>query len=60
VLKFIEYNITEYNKANAGPPPPGDNGMAERMLKMKGTQQLAMVTKGLAAYKAANGRGATA
>lgn len=59
VLKFIEYNIEEYNKATAGPPPPGDNGMAERMLKMKSAQQLAMVNKGLAAYKAAKG-GATA
>ena len=60
VLKFIEYNINEYNKASAGPPPPGDNGMAERMMKMKGAQQLAMVNKGLAAYKAAKGGGAAA
>ena len=54
-MKFMEYNINEYNKASAGPPPPGDNGMAERMQKMKGAQQLAMVKKGLDAYKAANG-----
>ena len=39
VWKFVEYNITEYNKASAPPLPPGaPPGMSDGMIKMKSQQ----------------------